>query len=214
MDKYYSNNELDINEFNKTFEEKQKQNKKENELEAMNKIIENQQLHDMSLGDIFINMKEEIFGIIYDIFSINFNSFDTFSEIFTKNNRLFYIGIFLIIICIFLYIISYLFFYPKKKQKDININANLSVPNDYKFRYYPYNKQDASEIIESRKTIVSLKKKLLNSTDNIKKMQNEINQLQKINMLSKEIKSKVQKIDSNRISKKIKSKTNNNLSDF
>ena len=129
MDNYYSNNEFDINKFNTVFEENQVNldKKKDNELDGMKQVIEKEQLHDMSLGKIFVNMKEEIFGILYDIITINFNSFDKFFEIFTKKNRLFHIGLFLIIICIFLYIISYLFFYPKPEQK--GINADLYIPN-------------------------------------------------------------------------------------
>ena len=166
MDRFYSNNEFDIRRFNNVFEEQQKSKQKEEdeELDIMKKVIEKEKLHDMSFGKIFVNMKEEIFGIIYDVLSLNFDSFDTFTEIFTKNNRLFYFGLFLLIICILLYIVSYLFFYPKKEPTNLNVNANLSVPNDYKFRYYPYNKQNASDIVESKKMNNILRTKLKSST--------------------------------------------------
>lgn len=179
MDKYYSNNEFDVNEFNKAFEEQQvNDNKEKEELDMMKKVIEKEKLHDMSLGKILINMKDEIFGILYDLISINYESFDTFLDIFTKNNRLFYIGLFLIIICIFLYLISY--FFHTDNDNDININANLNVPNDYKFRHFPYNKQDAPNVVESkRNTIIKrnnalLKRNLLNKEKVIDKMKNEI----------------------------------------
>jgi hypothetical protein len=66
----------------------------------LNKEIYNQFLSDMRLGNIFSNMKDEVFGTIYDMLSFNYT--DSYSEIFTKNNRLFYIGLFLILVCIIL----------------------------------------------------------------------------------------------------------------
>ena len=205
MDQFYSNNDFDVNKFNKIFEEKQKKNKKEdNELEAMNKVIEKEKLHDMSFGKIFVNMKDEIFGIMYDFMSINFNSFDTFIEIFTKNNRLFYLGLFIIIICIFLYIISYLFFYPKPEPKDVNLNANLSIPNDYKFSYYPHNKKDPAELINAKNTNNILKKKLLNSKLKMGKMQNQIDNLKNKLNNSRKFSIDDEEIDSEFIPKAIK----------
>ena len=61
MDNYYSNNEFDINKFNTVFEENQVNldKKKDNELDGMKQVIEKEQLHDMSLGKIFVNMKED-----------------------------------------------------------------------------------------------------------------------------------------------------------
>ena len=215
MDNYYSNNDFDINKFNTVFEKNQinLNKKKDNELDAMKKVIKKEQLHDMSLGKIFVNMKEEIFGILYDVITINFNSFDTFLEIFTKKNRLFHMGLFLIIICIFLYIISYLFFYPKPEQKDLNINANLSVPKDYKFGYYPYNKQNASNIVKSRKSNSLLKKKLLNSTKRINMMQDEINslknQINNVDEYNYELDD--QEVDSEIIPKEIKDQIKNQI---
>ena len=160
MDKYYSNNEFDISKFNSAFEDKQDFKENDKELDTMKKVIEKEQLHDMSLGKILVNMKDEIFGILYDIITINFNSSDTFIEIFTKNNRLFYIGLFLIIICIFLYIISYLFYYPKPEH---NIVKNNPIP-----------KQNVSN-----KNNNLLKTKLFNNSKKIDMMYNEIINLKK-----------------------------------
>ena len=58
-----------------------------------------------------------------------------FIDLFTKNNRLFYVGLFLLLVCGVLYLISFIFFYPSNTQKnDININ----IPNDYSFKYLPH----------------------------------------------------------------------------
>jgi hypothetical protein len=210
MDNYYSNNEFDINKFNTVFEENQVNldKKKDNELDGMKQVIEKEQLHDMSLGKIFVNMKEEIFGILYDIITINFNSFDTFFEIFTKKNRLFHIGLFLIIICIFLYIISYLFFYPKPEQK--GINADLYIPNSN--NNYSNNKQNTLDIVKSRKNNTLLKKKLINSTKRINMMQNEINNLKtQINDDDYDYELDDQEVDSEIIPKEIKDQIKNQI---
>ena len=73
-----------------------------------------------------------------------------------------------------------------------------------------------AKIIESNKTIISLKNKLSNSTNKIKKMQSEINQLQKINanIISKEIKNQVQKIDSDVITKEIKNQVKSKIQEI
>ena len=170
MNNYYSNNEFNINKFNKEFEETQTEENIEDDLTELNKEITKKKLHDIRLGSILSNMKEEVFGTLYDMLSFNYEN--SYSEIFTKNNRLFYIGLFLIMICIILYLISYLFYYPK--PKDINLNANIGLPNDYKFRYYPYKKQDAKDVIENRKTIESLKKKLVDSKLKIKQLETQV----------------------------------------
>lgn len=178
MSSYNSNNEFDIYKFNKDFETSQKGNVEEEEIINIEEI-ENDKLHEMRLGDIFINMKDEVFGIINDIISLNYDN--NFSEIFTKNNRLFYFGLFLLIICIFLYFISYLFFYPKPKDRNLNINANLDFPNDYKFNYYPYKRQDVSEIKDNRNTINTLKSELNISNSKVKYLQRELSKISAVN---------------------------------
>ena len=174
MNNFYSNNEFDVNKFNNTFDEKQSVKEEEDQkfLDDKMEVINKKSFGDMRLGSIFSNMKDEVFGTIYDILSFNYDV--SYSEIFTKNNRLFYLGLFLIIVCIILYLVSYLFYYPKPKDKNINLNANIGIPKDYKFRYYPYNQQDAQEIIESRKTIDTLKKKLVDSKLKIKELEKNI----------------------------------------
>ncbi len=215
MDEYYSNNEFDIGEFNKNFEKQQEEEvKNDKELEMMKKVIEKKKLHEMSFGKIFVNMKDEIFGILYDLISLNYDSFDSFLNIFIKNNRLFYIGLFLIIICLFLYLISNFFY--REDENDININANLNLPNDYKFRHFPYNKQDAPNIVESKRNAIIkknnafLKRKLQNKTLEIEKMKGELKNLRNeldIN-LEDNIKYEVDdgEVDSDLIPEEIKNK--------
>ena len=90
---------------------------------------------DLNIIEIFINTKNEILDLVYEIISFNYATLQEFIDLFTKNNRLFYVGLFLLLVCGVLYLISFIFFYPSNTQKnDININ----IPNDYSFKYLPH----------------------------------------------------------------------------
>ena len=141
MDNYYDNNNFDLEKFNKRFKQLQNENKeKENlEREAYLKTLDKKEtikkITDLSVGDILTNTKNEVLDLIYEIISFEFEGFDGFIDLFIKNNRLFYVGLFMLLICCILYLISYIFFYPSDvKRNDININ----IPNDYSFNYKPY----------------------------------------------------------------------------
>ena len=62
----------------------------------------------MRIGEIFSKMKDEVFKFIDELLGGRYKSI---KDLFTKNNRLFYLGLFLLIICLFLYLLSYLFLY-------------------------------------------------------------------------------------------------------
>ena len=141
MDNYYDNNEFDINEFNKNFEKIQQDKKKEKELEnekyikSLESEVEDKKIMDLNIIEIFTNTKNEILDLIYEIISFNYSTLQEFINLFTKNNRLFYVGLFLLLLSGVLYIISFIFFYPSNtKKNDININ----IPNDYSFKYHPH----------------------------------------------------------------------------
>jgi hypothetical protein len=164
MDNYYDNNEFDINEFNQNFEKIQQDKKKKKELENDNYIksldsIEEKEkkIMDMNIIEIFTNTKYEILDLVYEIISFNYATLQEFLNLFTKKNRLFYIGLFLLLISGILYLISFIFFYPSNTQKnDININ----IPNDYSFKYLPHNpvtNDQGKKIKELEDTIETLK---------------------------------------------------------
>ena len=167
MDNYYDNNNFDINKFNKRFKEIQDEEKNKEKLER-EEYLKNQEkeekidkVTDLTVKEIIINTKNEIFDLIYEIISFDFEGFEGFIGLLTKNNRLFYIGIFLLFICFILYFLSNIIYYPNAK-KDININ----IPNDYSFNYKPYeiqtNKQ-SEEISKLKKQIELLKNQPVNS---------------------------------------------------
>jgi len=142
MDNYYDNNEFDINEFNQNFEKIQQDKKKKKELEndnyikSLESVEKEKKIMDMNIVEIFTNTKYEILDLVYEIISFNYATLQDFLNLFTKNNRLFYIGLFLLLISGILYLISFIFFYPSNTHKnDININ----IPNDYSLKYLPHN---------------------------------------------------------------------------
>ena len=141
MDNYYDNNNFDLEKFNKRFKKLQNEDKEEEKLERESylKTLEKKEkikkITDLSVGDILTNTKNEVLDLIYEIISFEFEGFDGFIDLFIKNNRLFYVGLFMLLMCCILYFISYIFFYPSDvKKNDININ----IPNDYSFNYKPY----------------------------------------------------------------------------
>lgn len=141
MDNYYDNNNFDLEKFNKGFENIQSEKKKKERLaqdeylNSLKKVEVSKKITDLNISEILTNTKNEVLDLTYDLISFDYDSFDDFINLFTKNNRLFYIGLFMLLISCILYIISYIFFYPSDITKnDININ----IPNDYSFNYKPY----------------------------------------------------------------------------
>ena len=115
MDEYYDNNDFDVDKFNKTFKENQeKKDEKENEekLEYL-KSLENKEkvksITELTLKEIIYNFKNENLDLIYDLFTFNYSSLNEFYNLFSKNNRLFYFGLLLLIICFVFYIFLLVF---------------------------------------------------------------------------------------------------------
>ena len=163
MDNYYDNNNFDLEKFNKRFKQLQNEEKENEKLEreaylkTLDKKEKIKKITDLSVGDILTNTKNEVLDLIYEIISFEFEGFDGFIDLFIKNNRLFYVGLFMLLICCILYLISYIFFYPSDvKRNDININ----IPNDYSFNYKPYEIQtneQSQQIAKLKEEIEALK---------------------------------------------------------
>lgn len=92
-------------EFEKT-EEEQKQINKEKEEEKLEKLntpkVETKKIYQNTLYDILIGIKNTWLGILDDILNFQYNL-----ETLTKNNRLFYIGITLVIIALIVFFYNY-----------------------------------------------------------------------------------------------------------
>ena len=96
MDNYYDNNNFDIDKFNKRFKEIQDEEKNKNKLEreeylkTLEEEDETKKVTDLTVKEIIINTKNEIFDLIYEIISFDFEGFDGFTELLIKNNRFFF----------------------------------------------------------------------------------------------------------------------------
>lgn len=94
-------NNFDEKKFNDEFEQNIEHNKKLQEklkkqrLNELNGLHGDKRLYEYSISETFINMKDCVFDILDDILCLNVDT-----KLFTKNNRLYYIGILLIIVLI------------------------------------------------------------------------------------------------------------------
>jgi len=101
-------NKFDIVKFNKVFNETKNTNKltfkknDEDRLSILNQNIAGKPLRNMTIFDIFIGIKNTWFFILDDLLQQKF-TIDTFS----KDNRLFYIGITLIFFGISIYLLNF-----------------------------------------------------------------------------------------------------------
>lgn len=108
---------FDSDKFNRLFDEFNLRKKKEMEekegrvlkrLQQQYKKNQQDNIFDLSFLEVIMNFKDTIFDIIDDIINFRFNSFFTFLNIFTKNNRLFYLGGVLILFAYFTLILNYI----------------------------------------------------------------------------------------------------------
>lgn len=103
FDFYTSTGEFNAKMFNKKFREEQRQRIKEgrdSNLEKLNETVKIRKLHDMSIGEHIFKIQNTFNDIIDDLGTgINL-------DIFIKDNRLFYIGLFLFLVFV-IYLIIY-----------------------------------------------------------------------------------------------------------
>lgn len=98
-------NKFDIQKFNKEFENKIEQSKEtgklldENRLEKLNKQKIEPKPYQLSIAEILIVIKDSWFGLLDDLLQEQF-----YMETFTKKNRMFYIGLTIVIIVIIFYL--------------------------------------------------------------------------------------------------------------
>lgn len=92
-----SNEQLN-KEFEEYIEKTKIENKKLDE-EKLKNLSKEQKFHDLTFADIFIGIKDTCFGIYDDILNRNFSI-----DMFKKNNRLFFLGIIIVVITVILFI--------------------------------------------------------------------------------------------------------------
>jgi hypothetical protein len=96
-------NKFNLAEFNKAFVHASKENASKQYnmekqiLEELNKPEPPELPLNRSIGEIIIGIKDSLIGLLDDVLSFNIDS-----TLFTKNNRLFYFGVLIIIIVIYM----------------------------------------------------------------------------------------------------------------
>ena len=143
-----TNKKFDLGKFNIEFEKNKgfvRENEKILDNIKLNKLtnIANTEtaikpLKDLTIREIIINTKNAIFGIIDDIVRFRFEQ-----EIFTKNNRMFYIGITIIFIVTIVYIYMMI---KNDNNHTKNTDKNKLFTNN---TYHVYQYQDAYKIKKS-----------------------------------------------------------------
>ena len=191
MDDYYDNNNFDIDAFNKEFikrKEEIEKTEREKEMELTRKMNKKETGSSFlsPIVNVVTDAADSMFSLIYDLISINYRSLDDLKNIFVKENRLFYLGICLLITSLIMYIISYLFI-PSDDKNDININ----IPQDYSFKYYPYEQQKAEDV----KKIIDLEREVSTMSKQNEQLQGRLetqgkffrDQTRQMNALSQQI---------------------------
>jgi hypothetical protein len=136
-------NKSKLGEFNKEFERMKEETKskyKESNKKKLDKlsstVIPIKTFYNQSVSEIFIGVKDTWFNILDDVLDQNFSV-----KIFTKENRLFYIGISLIIICIIL--IVYDMFADKPNNSKVE---KVEIHHVYHYDKNDMNKQIIKQI--------------------------------------------------------------------
>lgn len=134
INKYITNGKFDLSKFNTGFEREKKEQKELNKdkqnarLNLLNDVVNNKPIYKQTIGEILIGIKDTWFYLIDDLLQQKF-TLDTF----TKENRLFYIGITLLIFSIILYLLN--FFLEKDDEPKIKNNEKIVK----KYYYYQGN---------------------------------------------------------------------------
>lgn len=123
----YSPGKFDIQKFNKDFEDRIQQTKETDKilegrsLEQLNKQVIEKKPYELSIAEIFVAIKDSWFGLLDDLLQQQF-----YVETFTKQNRLFYIGLTIVIIVIMFYLYDIII---DGYSDNSNSNPNLNLYN-------------------------------------------------------------------------------------
>ena len=124
----FSDGKLDIDHYNREFSQYSDKRKEEmkrvlaEKLDELNKPKPVELIYDLSIGQIALNTKDAIFDILDDTVNLRFTS-----DILTKNNRLFYLGIILVLVACLLFL--YMLFGADGDTKHIKYESNIKIDN-------------------------------------------------------------------------------------
>jgi hypothetical protein len=119
--------------FNTAFEKAQEVRKKkenivlQNKIDKLNKPVDEKMIHNYSIGEIFIGIKDTWFELLDDILQYGLSM-----DIFTKKNRLYFIGITIILIVSILFVYNLIIGDVSTKQNtELQIRHIHEIINKY-----------------------------------------------------------------------------------
>lgn len=130
---------FDIDRFNRNFDQYRERRKvimnaqMEDRLAELNKPPPDIPIWNRPIGTILIDMKDSLFGIIDDLLSYKFNI-----NIFIKDNRLFYLGLFILISILTVFLLGLL----------VNLDNNTEKVDKVIKHYYYYNNKTPTQEIQ------------------------------------------------------------------
>lgn len=159
------NKNFDAQKFNKEFVFKKEEAKIQNRIKDQKKLdylndranSTRPPLYKLNLSELLIGIKDTWFGILDDLLAWNINS-----KILTKRNRLFFIGLTLIIFSVILYL--YLFFLEEKKD---NNDKNMIEKPQIIEKHYIYNQSNTQNKSSPENIFDPSKNKTTLNPDNI-----------------------------------------------
>lgn len=129
---FSTDGKFDINKFNSNFDKEKDELKLKNKerdaeiLQNLNSYTEFKPIYKNTISEIIIGIKNTWFYLLDDLLEQNFSL-----DIFTKENRLFYIGITLVCISVILYLYNFFIYY----EDDSALKTNDKIIEKYYF--YP-----------------------------------------------------------------------------
>lgn len=162
---------FDIDKFNREFDQykenriQDRNERQQNVLDELNKPNEEPPVYNQPVGTIFIRTKDALLNILDDLLKLNISQ-----ETFTKDNRLFYMGITIVFISILLFL--FLQFISEIDKQPVQSDENkMEIVHKIKFD----SKKDTSPIItpdsykdlkwfdQIKDTVLPQKKPLINT---------------------------------------------------
>lgn len=145
----FGNGKFNIDQFNRDFDQYKDQRKEEmrkeidKKLSELNKPPEHIAPYDLSVGQIMINTKDAIFNIIDDLFNFKISW-----RTVLRDNRLFYLGVFVIMIACILYFYAF-FLADDNESYEMTpplVIANVNDNKDIRSKFSPTNVYENKDI--------------------------------------------------------------------
>lgn len=101
----FTDNKFDLDLFNKRYEDVRKRRQdiftdlQEDRISELNISKSIKKLHQFTVGELLFKMKDAMFGLLQDLLRLQFTK-----DTFLKQNRLFYIGLFILVILLIVFL--------------------------------------------------------------------------------------------------------------